>query len=195
MTRLPLPGLHRWATRRNVLLLLALFLAFNTVVLPVAGEMLAAHSGGVPPLDLQFGYSAAGAQAALAAYGPAGRELYLWIELTADVIYPIVYSLFFSLTISYCLQRVLSPRHPALRLAWLGIITALADLAENAAIVILLLLYPQPLPAVAALAGLLTSTKWLLAGLTIAVLLISLAAVLVTRLARTNPRSSPPGAA
>ncbi len=38
-------------------------------------------------------------------YGEAGRANYRLFELTGDIIYPIVYTLFFSLAITWLFQR------------------------------------------------------------------------------------------
>src|SRR6266536_2801210 len=86
--------LSRLATRRTVLILLALDLLLNVVVLPVAEARIKSGSGGVGPLDLLPGYSAAQAYSAMTAYHEDGRAFYLLIELTVDLVYPVIYSLF-----------------------------------------------------------------------------------------------------
>src|SRR5690606_33470757 len=120
------------------------------------------------------GYTAAEAYAAVAAYGDAGRELYMWVELTADVIYPLVYSLFFGLTIAYSFQRLLPAHHPFQHLAVVPIAAALLDFAENACIVTMLLNYPQQFMWVGTLAGVLTVIKWIVAILALAAMVIGL---------------------
>ena len=175
------------ATRRNVLILLALEILMNAVVLPIAGARIQAFSGGVGPLDLRFAYTADQAFAALTAYGPTGREFYLLIELTADVLYPIIYSLFFSLAILFFWERA-GGRWPILaRLALLPFVGLIADYLENAGLITLLLNYPAQLPTLALLTSLFTSIKWIMAGLSLVALTLSLVAAVITRLQKPDP--------
>ncbi len=162
--------LSGWATRRNVLLVVALDLVMNAALLPLASARLAVLSGGIGPLDNSFTYTPAQAYAALAAYGPAGRSFLLGTELTLNLLYPIIYSLFFCLASLYFLQRA-APARPALaRLALIPFVALAADYLANAGLVVLLLNYPNQLTAVAAVTSLLTSTKWVLQGLSLALL-------------------------
>ena len=179
--------LRQRATRRTVLILLALNFMMNAVILPLAGARLQAFSGGVGTLDVRLAYSPAQAYAALAAYGSAGRQFYLLIELTADVVYPIIYSFFFSLAILFFWQRG-GGRWPILaRLALLPFAGLLADYLENAGLITLLLNFPAQLPTLALLTSLFTSIKWFLAGLSLLALLLSVASAMLARLQKPNP--------
>jgi hypothetical protein len=182
--------LSRWATRRNVLILLALELLFNIAILPVAEARIKAGSGGVGPLDLRPGYSAAQAYAALTAYQDDGRTFYLLIELTVDLIYPVIYSLFFSLTILYFLRRTPGQRPGLAALGLLPFGALLCDWAENAGIVTMLLTYPAQQPVVGLLTGLLTTCKWIFAGLSLLAVIYAIGSAVVARLRR--PLQAPP---
>jgi hypothetical protein len=46
-----------------------------------------------------------------AAYGEAGRASYRTFELTGDIIYPIVYTLFFALLVTWLFQRQPDAKH------------------------------------------------------------------------------------
>jgi hypothetical protein len=179
-------ALRRGATGRNILILLVLFLLFNMVLLPMAGARIESLSGGIGPLDLRFTYSPAEAYSALAAYGRAGRLFYLIIELTADLVYPIIYTLFFSLALTFLFQRGLPPAHPLQRAGLVPLAGLLFDLLENAGLALLLLVYPQELPAVAAVTAIFTLVKWLLA-LTTLLLMLAGIATLVRRRRRSRP--------
>jgi len=179
--------LSRWATRRTVLILLALELLFNIAVLPVAEARIKAGSGGVGPLDLRPGYSAAQAYSAITAYNEDGRAFYLLIELTVDLVYPVVYSLFFSLTILYFLKRTAAERPGLARLALLPFGGLLCDWAENAGIVTMLLTYPAQQPVVGRLTGLLTSLKWIFAALSLLAVIFALGSAVLARLRQPPP--------
>jgi hypothetical protein len=184
-----LSRLRRLATRRTVLILLALELLFNIAVLPVAEARIKAGSGGVGPLDLMPGYSAAQAYSAISAYNEDGRVFYLLIELTVDLIYPIIYSLFFSLTILYFLRRNAAQRPGLARLALLPFGALICDWAENAGIVTMLLTYPAQQPVVGVVTGLLTSLKWIFAGLSLLAVVFAVGSAVMARLRRPPPTS------
>jgi hypothetical protein len=182
--------LGQWATRRNVLVFVALELLMTAVVLPLAQARIQALSGGVGQLDLRFSYSPAEVYAALVAYGPAGRDFYVRVDLTADMAYPIIYSLFFSLTITYFLRRQGAVRPVLLRLALVPFAAMIADYLENACLVALLLSYPARIDTLAQVSSLFTSIKWVLAAVSLALLIISGAAVVILR--RQRPDPAPP---
>ncbi len=179
--------LTRWATRRNVLLLVALDLMMNAALLPLASARLSILSGGVGPLDSRFGYTSAQAYAALTAYGPAGREFDLRSEVTLDLVYPVIYSLFFSLATLYFLQRAAPGRVALARLALLPFAALVADYLENAGLILLLVTFPTQLPALAAATGLLTTAKWILQGASLVLLGLSAVGAILARRQRVDP--------
>src|SRR5512138_3198997 len=124
--------LAKWATGRNVHLLLVIFLLFNFVAIPGFYPKFAT-------LDTLPSYTPEEAYQHLESYGSQGRQQYLLVELTLDVIYPLATALFFSLLIIYSFRRGF-PDHPWTR--WLALIP-LAELAvdylENACVVAILL--------------------------------------------------------
>ncbi len=144
------PFIERYASWRNVLILLGCFLVINVFLMLSLGG-----NPNLKPLDLEFGYNAARAYELLAAYNESERSVYLLIELTLDIIYPIIYSLFLSFVLFLLFANY--------RLAKLPLFLILIELLENTAIVVLLSNYPNPHPTIANVAGVLTALKWLLA--------------------------------
>src|SRR5438105_4499939 len=179
--------LSGWATRRNVLLVVALDLVMNAALLPLASARLAVVSGAVGPFDNSFAYTPAQAYSALAAYGSAGRAFALSSELTLDLVYPVIYTLFFCLASLYFLQRA-APGRPALaRLALIPFLALVADYLENAGLITLLLNYPAQLLVLAQATSLLTTLKWLLHCLSLALLAASAIGTLLARRQRATP--------
>ncbi len=152
------------ANGRLILLLAGITLLFPIVVFPLFGSPSAAADSEVESLDLRFSYSPDEAYEILSSYGEAGRRLSVRSHLTADVLYPLLYGLTYSLALSYLARRLFGPEHPIGRLNLLPIAAMLADLAENTGIVVLSLRFPERLESLARLTSLLTSVKWLLAG-------------------------------
>lgn len=173
--------LQGWATGRNVGILLGLFLLFEAVILPVAGARIQSYSGGPGPLDLTMGLSPADTYARLTAYTGDGRAFYLLIELTADILFPITYGLFFSLALALIFQRAFPAGSGMQRLMLVPLVGMLVDLVENAGIVLMLLVYPQELGAVAVLVRLLTATKWLITGVSVVLVMVGIVALVLQR--------------
>ena len=123
----------KYAQWRNVLILLGLVIAINILL----GLSLSGNPN-LKPLDLQFSYSPEIAYALISAYNEQERGLYILIELTLDIVYPIIYSL--------CLSFALFLLYNNMRLAKLPLFLILLELFENAGIVILLANYPHQHP-------------------------------------------------
>ena len=181
--------LQRWATGRNVGIFLGLFLLFEIVILPVAGAKIQSYSGGLGPLDLTMGLSPADTYARLTAYTADGRAFYLLIELTADILFPITYGLFFSLALALVFQRAFPAESAMQRLILVPLVGMLVDFLENVGIVLMLLLYPQELGPVAAITALVTVVKWLLTGLSMVLIIIGIVALIMQRRKASSPTS------
>ena len=148
----------------NGWLILIFFLGeilFNAGILPRQQAKIEAGSGGVGPIDLQFFYTPDKVYSMVSAYGEAGRASYRIFELTGDIIYPIVYTLFFSLFTTW-----------------------LFDLLENLGIVSMLSIYPSTPAWLAWVSSIFTVIKWLFAGASIILLLIGIVAAIVKALKR-----------
>lgn len=166
--------LQKYAQGRIILVFLALEVAFNAIVLPNMQATLEAASGGIGPIDLQFFYTPEQVYAMVAAYGEAGRATYRLFELTGDILYPIVYTLFFSLLLTWLLQRGLPATNKLQRLNVVPFGAWVFDLLENICIVTMLSLYPATPAVVAWPATIFTMIKWSFAGASIVLVLVAL---------------------
>ncbi len=170
--------LAKWATGRNVLLLLAVFLLFNLVLIPALYPKF-------QTLDTLGSYTPEEAYSHIASYGEQGRQQYLLTELTLDLLYPLSTALFFALLTIYSFQRGF-PGHPWTR--WLALIP-LAELAidylENISVIAMLVRYPVHMRLVAAAANVFTVLKFALTLPELA-FVIGLVAWLLRSLRRRN---------
>ena len=166
---------YAWGTGWRVIILLVADALMIGYVMPLAAGILAfAANNHVSPLDLMFFYTPAQAFAMLDKYGEAGRSIYLKIELTADILYPIVYTLFFSLLISWLFQRAFKPGHNLRRWNVMPVGAWVFDLLENVGIVSMLAEYPSQ-PVLLAWATMIAgSLKWGFAFLIIGLVLVGL---------------------
>lgn len=166
--------LKKFANGWLVLLFFAGEMFFNAVVLPAQQAKIEAASGGVGPIDLQFFYTPQKVYSMIAAYGDAMRADYRIFELTGDILYPIVYTLFFALLVTWLFQRGFAANSPMQKWNVVPLGAWLFDLLENLSIVAMLSVYPSTPAALAWVAAIFTAIKWLFAGATIVLILMGL---------------------
>ena len=107
-------------------------------------------TGGVSILDMQFHYSAQGAQDLLTALGPDGRSFYLWRILAAlDVVLPALFAAVLTVAMAVSFRGSVDERSPWRLVQWLPLIAALLDYVENVLIATLLVDFPTAHPVIA----------------------------------------------
>lgn len=154
---------------------------FMGFILPRAEAVIKAVSGGIGVIDLMMAPSPAQILAAMEAYGSA-RPFYAGIELSADILYPISYAFFYSLLISFLLQRAFGNDSKFQRLNLLPFGAWLFDLLENVCILTLIYTFPAQSTAVAGVLMVINGIKWLFAGLSILSLVFGLGAWVVKKI-------------
>lgn len=146
----------KYASLKSFLLLLGLVLLFNFVVFP----SLYPANDQLELLDTQIAYSPQKAYTILGEYTATERQTYLVAELTADLIYPILYAL----SLSFALFLVYKNERLAQFPFWIIVF----DYVENFGIASILIYFPHRLPALVHIASMATSIKWILVALTVA---------------------------
>jgi len=164
--------LRKYANGWLVLLFLAGEMFFNTVVLPGQQAKIEAGSGGTGPIDLQLFYTPEKVYGMIEAYSEEIRASYRLFELTGDILYPIVYTLFFSLTITWLFQRGFASTSNMQNYNVVPFGAWLFDLLENLGIVTMLSVYPSTPALLAWVSAVFTLVKWLFAGVTLVLILI-----------------------
>jgi len=147
---------------------------FNAVILPRQQAKMMAASGGTGPIDLQLFYTPDKVYSMVASYGEAGRADYRLFELTGDILYPIVYTLFFSLLITWLFQRGFPSKSTMQSWNVMPFGAWLFDLLENLGVVGMISAYPSTPSLLAWLSTLATLIKWLFAGVSILLMLVGL---------------------
>lgn len=173
--------LYAKVTPINILLALGAFLVFNAFILPTAERHIKAYSGGVGVLDLQMGYTPDKAYDMVAAYGEQGRRLYTMVEIIADTFYPIIYTLFFCLLISFIYRKTTQANTKFRLINLLPLASMGFDYLENSCILTMLLTYPARYNWVAQIGSLFTLLKWGSLGLVLAAILLGLLLLIVKR--------------
>lgn len=176
--------LKRWDRWWLLILSSGLFLVFMVIVLPVQAQQAAEYASDSQSPDTSFLLGPSELYDIAAAYGPTGRRQYIQARWTFDVIFPLVYGLFFFSAINSTLRRVWPNRPWLSRLALLAPAAIAADLLENSALSGLMALYPRQIAGLAILATALSTLKWLLVSLAMVVALGGLAAFALVWLKR-----------
>jgi hypothetical protein len=147
--------ISRAATGRNILLLLLLFLLANLVAIP-------AFYPKFQTLDTLTTYTPEQAYNLISSYGDQGRQSYMIIELTLDLIYPLITASLFGFVFLYTFRRGFPGSTWTDKLALIPLGVLLADYFENACVIIMLTNYPRQLPFVAWISNIFTITKFAL---------------------------------
>ncbi|KPJ61593.1 MAG: hypothetical protein AMJ46_00355 [Latescibacteria bacterium DG_63] len=161
---------HSWARGWVILVLFAAFVVFVAVTLPLLQD---APGGSVVSLDARFFYTPEEAFSTVASYGDAGG-FWILIYLTWDIVNPILYTLSFSLVISWLFQRSFKRGSKLQRLNVLPVGAGLFDLLENVCIVTLLTVHPAQPAIVAWLSTICTMSKMSFLGLSTLLILAAL---------------------
>jgi hypothetical protein len=165
---------HAWAKGGLVFVLMLLDMFFNVFVMPLISGLMKSGTGLEQPLDLIFFSAPDKTFAMIKRYGELGRFFYRNVELTVDIIYPIIYTLAFGLLISWLFQRGFKPDSKMQRLNVMPVGMWFFDLLENLGIVTLLSTYPARLTAVAWLTTFVSMIKWIFAGGSMLLIVIGL---------------------
>ncbi len=163
------PLFYKQASVKLMLILLGLVVVFNVLIMPqLAGGQE------VVPIDLQFAYTPEQAYELIDSYTEETRATYAIGEMTFDVAYPIVYTLFMSITL-----MLLYPNK--WEIAWLPYVVFTADMLENTGIIIMLKNYPSHLNTVAWMTSGFSTAKWSLVMLVLVMILVGLGKKLFTK--------------
>jgi hypothetical protein len=152
----PLPRLFiAVGTRRGLIVLGALTLIFGAAMLPAIATM-ADH--GATVIDFESARTIAQSQAILSEWGAAGERA-MWWQLALDNPLAVCYGLLFAggcAAVAGRAHRAGKPRleRGAVVFAWLGALAAVADLAQNISLAIVLVgPVSQPWPTISAIAA------------------------------------------
>ena len=169
MTNVPF---SKYASVKASLLLLRLVAIFNVVIMPnLAGDQQAV------PIDLQFAYSPERAYELVNSYSEETRYNYMIGEMTMDVLYPVVYTLFLSLTL-----LLLFPKNQ--KLALIPYVIFVADMLENTGIVTMLYNFPKELYTVAMLTSVFSTIKWSVVAIALLLLIVGLVKALIAKFSK-----------
>ncbi len=165
---------YKWANGWLVLIFIALDMFFAGFVMPMMGALMKSGTGLEQPLDLMAFAPPEKIFAMIELYGDANRMFYRRVELTADIMYPIVYTFAFGLLISWLFKRGFNKNNSMRKYNVIPLFAFVFDILENLNIVTLLSIFPSQPIILGWTLFIFTAVKWLFAGLCIILILLGL---------------------
>jgi len=139
---------------------LVIFLLFLVMVLPGQAAKAGTQTGKSGSPDMSFYYSADDLYHFAEVYGQQGREAYVRARFTFDVIWPLVYTLFLTTTISWVNTRAFAPDSGWQRANLIPVLALVFDYMENLTTSLVMLRYPDRTAVIDSLAPVFTLLKW-----------------------------------
>lgn len=141
------------------LLVMLLFMVF---VLPAQSKEAYRQTGSDRSPDTSFYYSPQELYQMAADYGEEGRQAYITARWTFDLVFPLVYTSFLTIGISWFITRL-----PGWSENWslanlLPILGGIFDLLENTAATLVMSAFPSNYGVILTAASLFTPIKWIL---------------------------------
>ncbi len=125
-------------------------------------------------MDLSFGFTPEKGYSIIESYGEKGREVYFFVESFVDILYPITYTIAFILLISFLFKKNGWNMQRFAILNVLPLACLLSDLLENFGIIQMLRSFPERVDFWAVFAANSGLIKWVFAGITVLIVLVSL---------------------
>ena len=168
------------SSRKNLVTGLLIILLVNLVLFPNVPKWMGVDDFSTDHvLDLKFGYTVDEAHFALESMGLEGRKAYLVIEIAVDFLYAIVYGFFYAALLILFFEK---SRSKLLKNVFIiPIIGGTLDILENVAIIPLIINFPTLSSLNVGIASFITMSKWIFAGTSIFLLLLSIVFFLANR--------------
>lgn len=173
--------LNRIASWKSLVFLLILYVSFPAYFLKNAEETINQKAGKIiGPIDLTVGYNPERTLQMVSAYGNDARDYYATGEMTVDVVYPLVYALFFGVILALLFRK--KAYSPPLWANALPFLMQGFDYLENISIIILLKSFPDVSKGVAIFCEIAKLIKWLLAVATLSLIVYGLIRLVMSKL-------------
>jgi hypothetical protein len=163
----------------HVLSVLIIFAVFTATVLP--NEAIRGIEAGLTQsIDTNILYSAEDLYLIISGYSRAVRLAYIYQRFTFDLIWPLVYGLFIVITTAYLLIKIKEKRLNSL--IYFPFAAVAFDFLENISVSILMFIYPIRINALALLASLFTTLKWITLSYSFIQIIILLVILLIIKI-------------
>ena len=147
-----------WVT----LIALLVFLSFSSLVLPRQASITPTDVADAGTPDLSVYYSAEDLYRMAEAYGEVGRQTYIRVRFTFDLLWPFVYTFFLTTAISWVYAKAFEDDSRWQLANLVPLLGMLFDYLENISTSLVMFRYPQTTSVVDVLAPIFTLSKWIL---------------------------------
>ena len=154
--------INKTASFKNIVLLGMLFLITAFVIIPEARQQIKQYTGETNLIDGKFQYSTDQIYQLISVYGDKGRSLYAVVELTADLFFGIVSTVFLGAVLFWLIFQTRNTTIKIRHLLWFTVLTLIINVCENLAIVWMLLGYPKQYNFLAHTTSFLALSRWIL---------------------------------
>ncbi len=144
---------------------------FVSIANPIVSKYMDEVTGGAPSPDTTFGYGKADIIQMAQDYGQEGRDAYVLMRVTFDLVFPAIYLFFLVSAIVRLLGN--TPEGSAIRLLnLLPFLAVLFDLIENTMTATVMGMYPKEAVFAASVAPYVSIIKWVFVGASFALVVI-----------------------
>jgi hypothetical protein len=163
----------------HVLLVLFIFAIFTATILPSEANR-GVEAGLTQSIDTSILYSVEDLYLIISGYTREVRLAYIYQRFTFDLIWPLIYGLFIVITTAYLLIKIKIKRLN--NLIYFPLTAILLDFLENISVSILMFIYPIRINAIALLASLITTLKWITLSYAFIQIIILLVILLILKI-------------
>lgn len=151
--------LYNKVTKKEVVISTIVFLVFTGLVLPFVTTYTTGVIGVAKSPDTSFSFNLITLYNLVDSYGQEGRRFYIIIRWTFDSVWPLVYTTFLLLSISFFSKEV-KYKH-GIKLLFFPLLAFLFDILENINATIVMSVYPTKIDAFGYLLFTSSILKWL----------------------------------
>lgn len=149
-----------------------LFVSFIIIVLPMVSVYTSEVTNNSDSPDTKLFYQGKELYEMAGDYGEEGRNMYVFLRVTFDIVWPLVYSIFILFGMAYFIK--ISCKYELRKLMWFPVLAIGFDYLENISTSLVMINYPTHLYAFEFIAPYFTFSKWL----TLAIAFVGLAITL-----------------
>lgn len=170
---------------RCIIIISAVFLLFIFLVFPPVNSYSIRMMGQSETPDTSLVYSAQGLYQMADNYGKPGRDAYIKLRWTFDLVWPVLYTLFLLLwTIK--LSEYTSLKKASKYLFLIPVIGMILDFLENIGATIVMFRYPLKSGIIANITPIMTFLKWITLSVSVLVIIILLAMIGVGKIKKSS---------
>ncbi|MCF7923474.1 MAG: hypothetical protein K9L64_00025 [Candidatus Izimaplasma sp.] len=147
-----------FVSKKTLLISTIFFVLFMIIVLPTINWLNNHYIGVLESPDTMLFYSSRTFYLLMEEYGESGRNLYILLRWTFDLVYPLVYGLFFMTLLIYLMEKLKKYYNWMLSFALLAVIT---DYLENIFSTVNVAIFPKEIPTLVYIMQGASLLKWL----------------------------------